>query len=59
MRVYELSKKLGLSNKELLDKLHQAGFDVVTHMSALSQEAVDFLTKPKAQEPKPQESPQK
>ena len=41
MRVYELSKKLGLSNKELIDKLQHAGFDGLTHMSALSQEAID------------------
>jgi translation initiation factor IF-2 len=46
MRVYELSKKIGLSNKELLDKLQHAGFEGLTHMSALSQEAIDSVAKP-------------
>lgn len=59
MRVYELSKKLGLSNKELLDKLHDAGFDVVTHMSTLSQDAIDFFTKSKKQEPEQTKGPEK
>jgi translation initiation factor IF-2 len=43
MRVYEFSKEHGLSNKELLDALHKAGFAVKNHMSALSSEAHDFL----------------
>lgn len=45
MRVYELSKQLGMTNKEMLDSLHKAGFEVQTHMSTLSQEAIDFFTK--------------
>lgn len=46
MRVYELSKKLGLSNKELIDKLQHAGFEGLTHMSALSQQAIDIVSQP-------------
>jgi translation initiation factor IF-2 len=43
MRIYEFSKKLGISNKELVDLLNQHGFDVISHMSALSDEAIEFL----------------
>jgi translation initiation factor IF-2 len=40
MRVYELSKKLNISNKELLQFLSERDFDAKTHMSHLSDEAV-------------------
>ncbi len=43
MRIYEFSKKLGLSNKEVVDLLKQQGFDVISHMSALSPDAINFL----------------
>jgi len=56
MRVYELSKKLGLSNKELIDKLQHAGFDGLTHMSALSQEAIDIASQPIKKKSAPIES---
>jgi len=35
MKVYELAQKLSLDNKELLEKLQQAGVDVKNHMSVL------------------------
>lgn len=38
IRVYELATKLGLENKELVDKLNQAGIEVKNHMSALEEE---------------------
>lgn len=43
MRVYEISKQFGVSNKEILDVLSKKGFDVHSHMANLTQEAVDFL----------------
>ncbi|HKI51273.1 MAG TPA: translation initiation factor IF-2 [Geothermobacteraceae bacterium] len=36
-RVYELAQKLGLENKDLLDKLEQAGIEVNNHMSSLDE----------------------
>ena len=35
IRVYDLAKQLGMDNKELVDKLGQAGIEVKNHMSAL------------------------
>jgi hypothetical protein len=32
IRVYELATKLGLDNKEIVDKLNQAGIEVKNHM---------------------------
>ncbi|MCL4361722.1 translation initiation factor IF-2 [Candidatus Dependentiae bacterium] len=43
VRVYEFSKKVGISNKEILKALNDNGFNVASHMAVLSQEAVDFL----------------
>lgn len=40
MRVYELSKELNISNKQLLDLLQNAGVDVKSHMSVLDDKAV-------------------
>lgn len=36
LRVYELAKKMGLENKELLNKLEEAGVEVGSHSSSLS-----------------------
>jgi translation initiation factor IF-2 len=41
IRVYELAQKMGLDNKVLLEKLHEAGIDVKSHMSVLSEEEVE------------------
>jgi len=38
IRVYELATKLGLDNKEIVDKLNQAGIEVKNHMSAIEEE---------------------
>ena len=43
MRVYEFSKKYDKSNRDVLDLLHEGGFEVGNHMSVLSEEAVQFL----------------
>ncbi len=45
MRVYEFAKLLNISNKELIELLTKEGFEVKSHMSALSEEAVNFLNK--------------
>ena len=45
MRVYEFSKICGVAAKELLLLLKQAGFDVSSHMSMLSDKELDFLRK--------------
>ena len=43
IRVYELATKLGLDNKEIVDKLNQAGIEVKNHMSAIEEEvAIKF-----------------
>jgi len=41
IRVYELAQKMGLDNKVLLEKLHDAGIDAKSHMSVLSEEDVE------------------
>jgi len=38
IRVYELATKLGLDNKDIVDKLNQAGIEVKNHMSSLEEE---------------------
>ncbi|MFO7576192.1 MAG: translation initiation factor IF-2 [Pelovirga sp.] len=38
VRVYELAKKMGLENKDLLTKLAEAGVDAASHSSSLSDE---------------------
>jgi len=40
IRVYELAQKLGLDNKDLLEKLQEAGIDAKTHMSVLEEKDV-------------------
>ena len=38
VRVYELAKEMGLENKELLTKLAEAGLEVKSHASSLTDE---------------------
>ena len=35
IRVYEIAKKIGMSSKELIEKLNKNGFDVKNHMSGI------------------------
>lgn len=42
-RVYELAKELGLSSKEMVEKLKDYGVDVKTHMSTLDSEMVELV----------------
>jgi translation initiation factor IF-2 len=45
MRIYEFSKKNEKSNKDVISLLTKAGFDIKSHMSLLSDEAVRYLEK--------------
>jgi translation initiation factor IF-2 len=45
MRVYEFSKHIGIPNKEILELLRKAGFEITSHMSILDQKCIDFLNK--------------
>ena len=38
IRVYELATKMGLDNKEVVEKLQQAGIEVKNHMSAVEED---------------------
>lgn len=51
MRVYEFSKKHGLSSKELLELLSKNGFQLQSHMAVLTPEALSFLEKHYAPKP--------
>lgn len=41
IRVYELAQQMELDNKVLLEKLHEAGIDVKSHMSVLGEEDLE------------------
>lgn len=45
LRVYELARTHGVSSKEILEMLRQAGFSVSSHMAALSDQELEFLEK--------------
>ena len=51
IRVHQLAKELGITSKELIDKLHSLKIDAKGHMSSLDDDAV-FLVK---EELKPKE----
>ncbi|ANA40417.1 MULTISPECIES: translation initiation factor IF-2 [Geobacter] len=55
--VYELAKKMGIENKELLARLKSLGIEVKNHLSVLEEEDVRKVTAPPAAPPKsgPQE----
>nr|WP_330387786.1 translation initiation factor IF-2 [Natronincola peptidivorans] len=74
MRVYQLAKQLGVSSKELIEKLKGLSVEVSTHMSTLEDEEAKLLlelfteneenrnidnSKEKPQEEKPQKEPEK
>ncbi len=44
MRIYELSKKLGIDSKELIDKLQTLNFPVKSHMSVIDEETAQIIT---------------
>ena len=45
MRVYEFAKEHGLSSKDIIALLVRNGFEISSHMSVLSDEAIQFLNK--------------
>ncbi len=57
IRVYELSKELGISNKELLKLLKDQGFELASHIAIVPAEAIEkvknVLTKPAAKQEEP------
>lgn len=44
MRLYEFSRKYGVSNKELISILQEAGYEVKGHLAVLDDEAIAFLS---------------
>jgi translation initiation factor IF-2 len=58
MRVYEFAKLLNVSNKDLIALLAAQGFEVKSHMAALSPEAVDFLNRKVSEKQKSVSAPQ-
>lgn len=45
MRVHEFAKKHNLVNKQLIEALHKESFDIKSHMSVLSEQAIVYLEK--------------
>ncbi len=45
MRVYEFAKEHGLSSKDIIALLVKNGFEISSHMSVLTDEAIQFLKK--------------
>lgn len=45
MRVYEFSKQVGVTNKEIIQMLKDGGFEIQNHMSVLNEDALSFLQK--------------
>ncbi len=43
MRVHELAKKHGISNKDFLKELQDMGMDVSSHLSGLTEEEIEFI----------------
>ena len=45
IRVYELAKQLGMDNKVVKQILNEHGFEVKSHMSNVSEDAIDVIKK--------------
>jgi len=43
LRIYELAKKLQMSNRELIKKLNQYGVEVKSHMSSIDDETLELV----------------
>ena len=60
IRIYELSKKININSKDIIEKLKEMGNDVSSHMSAISekeaQEIENFFIKPA--KPQKEEKPE-
>ncbi len=44
IRVYQLARDIGISNKELIEKLKELSIDVSSHMSTLERESANIVT---------------
>lgn len=49
MQIKDLSKQLGISNKELMDNLKSKGFKVTSHMNTVTQKMLDAVHEMEAQ----------
>ena len=45
IRIHELSKELGVSSKTIIEKLKEIGINASSHMSAVDDEAANFIKK--------------
>jgi translation initiation factor IF-2 len=54
VRIYELAKRLGKSNKEILDELAKLGVEGKTHSSSIEDDIVEKITKSLSPEAPPQ-----
>ena len=59
MRVNELSRELGKTNKEVLDLLKKQGYDVKSHSSNINSEQIDAVRQSFAERPAQREQVQK
>jgi translation initiation factor IF-2 len=59
IRVYELARKLQISNKELIKKLNQYGVEVKSHMSSVDEETAELIiAELRVPEPEPEVPPE-
>ena len=56
MKIYELSKELGKSNKELIAILNEKGMDVKSHFSSITDEQAESVRKMFSEGSKSEES---
>ena len=56
IRIYELAQRMGLENKELLERLQQAGVEAKSHMSVVDEDVVKSLDD-KKEKPATQDEP--
>ena len=54
LRVYELAKKLQMSNRELIKKLNGYGVEVKSHMSSIDDETLELVLEEVVSEPQPE-----
>ncbi len=59
MRVNELSRELGKTNKEVLDLLKRQGYDVKSHSSNINSDQIDAVRRSFGQKPEQREQVQK
>ena len=55
IRIYELAQRMGLENKELLERLQQAGIEAKSHMSVVDEEVVRSLDEKQEKTSEPSE----